>query len=166
MMPAPSASSATGRHSGLRGLPASYRGWIARWRPRLCTDGVWAAHASPVWPEDLDAAGVVSYLRERGLHWSALFPSLQHSEEARWAALAEMEAAGARLFFHGHTHVQEAWCWIPGQAPARVTGAGFTLGEGERWLAGVGSVGDPRDRGGICYALYEVEARRVIWRRL
>ena len=60
--------------SGLRGLPPLYRGWVGRWPPAFRADGLWAAHASPVWPEGLGIAGVVDYLRERQWHWTALFP--------------------------------------------------------------------------------------------
>ena len=103
--------------SGLRGLPAPYRGWVARWPAQLRADSFWATHASPVWPAGLAIAGVVDYLRGHGHHWTAVFPSLLRSEEARWAALAELEAGDTSVFFHGHTHVQEAWRWEPGGAP-------------------------------------------------
>jgi len=152
--------------SGLRGLPPLYRGWVGRWSPAFRVDGLWAAHASPVWPETLGIAGVVDYLRERQWHWTALFPSLQRSEQARWDALAELEAADVRIFFHGHTHVQEAWRWVPGGVPERVDGDGFAIDDGSRWLVGVGSVGTPHDGDGACYALYDEATQRVTWRRV
>lgn len=152
--------------SGLRGMPMPYRGQLARWPAQLRADSFWAAHASPVWPAGLGIGGVVDYLRMQQVHWTALFPSLQRSEGARWAALAELEAANVAAFFHGHTHVQEAWRWLPGGAPHRVEGVDFTVGDGERWLVGVGSVGDPHDGGGACYALYDDATRRVTWRRV
>lgn len=154
--------------SGLRGLPPSYRSWVARWPAQTRADDFCAAHASPVWPAGLTIAGVVNYLRERSLHWTALFPSLQHSEEARWAALAELEAADLAIFFHGHTHTQEAWRWRPDEAPQHVAGTQTVLliAPDERWLIGVGSVGAPHDGDGACYALYDSAARRVTWRRV
>ena len=152
--------------SGLRGLPPSYRGWVGRWPAAFRVDGLWAAHASPVWPDGLGIARVVDYLRERQWHWTTLFPSLLHSDQARWDALTELEAADARVFFHGHTHVQDAWRWIPGGVPQRVAGADLTLEDGTRWLVGVGSVGMPHDGDGACYALYDEVARRVTWRRV
>ena len=152
--------------SGLRGLPSPYRGRVARWPAQLHADSFWAAHASPVWPEGLTITGVVDYLRERELHWTALFPSLQRTESARWAALAELETAAVTLFFHGHTHTQEAWSWIPGGVPERVIGIEFTVTPDRRWLVGVGSVGDPHDGEGACYTLYDDDARRVFWRRM
>lgn len=152
--------------SGLRGMPMPYRGQLTRWPAQLRADSFWAAHASPVWPAGLGITGVVDYLRVQQSHWSALFPSLQRSDDARWAALAELEAANVTVFFHGHTHVQEAWRWVPGSAPHRLEGVDFTVDDGERWLVGVGSVGDPHDGGGICYTLYDDSARRVMWRRV
>lgn len=152
--------------SGLRGLSVSYRSWVARWPALFRSEQFWAAHASPVWPPGLAIAGVVDYLRTHDLHWTVLFPSLLRSEAARWEALAELETGGRRLFFHGHTHVQEAWRWTPGGAPQRVDGAGFAVEDGERWLVGVGSVGMPHDGDGVCYALYDDVAQRVTWRRV
>ena len=152
--------------SGLRGMPMPYRGQVARWPAQLRADSFWAAHASPVWPAGLGISGVVDYLRVQQTHWTTLFPSLQRSDSARWAALAELEAANVAMFFHGHTHIQEAWRWTPGDAPHRVEGSDFIVGEGERWLVGVGSVGDPHDGGGMCYTLYDDSARRVTWRRV
>jgi hypothetical protein len=37
---------------------------------------------------------------------------------------------------------------------------------GARWLVGVGSVGDPSDATGPCYALYDDVRRRVTLRQL
>jgi predicted phosphodiesterase len=152
--------------SGLRGLPPFYRGWVGRWPAGYRADGLWAAHASPVWPAGLSIAGVVDFLRERQCHWTDLFPSLMHSDQARWDALAELEAADVQVFFHGHTHVQEAWRALPGAAPQRVSDDGFTIEAGERWLVGVGSVGTPHDGEGARYVLYDAAAHRVTRRRL
>ena len=153
--------------SGLRGMDRPYRSLVGRWPAQLRTDGLWAAHASPVWPTDLAIAGVVDYLRAHSLHWLALFPSLQRSEDARWAALAELEAAQATTFFHGHTHVQEAWHWRSDASLTQLCGPEFVLeDDGSRYLIGVGSIGDPHDGSGACYALFDDAARRVVWRRV
>ncbi len=153
--------------SGLRGLEAPWRGSVARWQPRHQQDGFWAAHASPVWPAGLGISGVVDYLRVHDLHWSALFPSLQRSETARWAALTELEAANVPLFLHGHTHVQEAWLWHPGATPERLSGPQFDVPQdGSRLLVGVGSVGEPHDGDGACYALDDETARQFTWQRV
>jgi len=114
---------------------------------------------------------VVEHLRSRGLHWTHLFPSMQYSEAGRAAAFAALEAGQTALFFHGHTHLQEAWQLRAGEAPLRIEAAAcpegeLVLEEGSRWLVGVGSVGDPHDGAGACYALYDADSRRVRWRRV
>lgn len=153
--------------SGLRGMAQPYRGIVSRWPALHRADGVWAGHASPVWPAGLTIAGVVDYLRQRDLHWLELFPSLCHSEAARWAALAELEAAAAPIFFHGHTHIQEGWLWRGAAAPQHLAGPTFTLeSENDRCLIGVGSVGMPHDGRNACYVLYDAATRRVEWRRM
>jgi|YNPNPStandDraft_1061719.scaffolds.fasta_scaffold03150_10 predicted phosphodiesterase len=152
--------------SGLRGLPQPYRSRISQWPPCFRAEGFWAAHASPVWPDGLQISDVVDYLRTNELWWPALFPSLLVSEEARWAALIELQAANVHLFFHGHTHIQQAWCWSPDGMLSLLDGPSFTVpDDGSLFLVGVGSVGDARDGGGACYALYDTAARLVTWRR-
>lgn len=154
--------------SGLRGLPPPFRGWVAQWPAVVRQDGFLAAHASPVWPKGLAIGGVVEHLRSHGLHWSHLFPSMQHSEGHRLAAFAELDAAGTSVFLHGHTHVQEAWRQLPGEGMERIPGdAGeLTLQPPARWLIGVGSAGDPHDGPGVCYALFDSAERRLTWRRV
>lgn len=153
--------------SGLRGMASPYRQWVAHWPAQLRLPELWAAHASPIWPPGLEIAGVVDYMRQRDLRWPMLFPSLQHSEEARVAAWAELDAGGGTIFFHGHTHVQEAWLWRPEAAPLRTESSDVvTVGEGDRCLVGVGSVGMPHDGNGACYVLYDDVARCVEWRRI
>jgi hypothetical protein len=153
--------------SGLRGLPQPYRSHVSAWPACFEAQGFWAAHASPVWPDSLHIRGVVEYLRQNGLGWQDLFPSLQRSADARWNAFTELESAHMPAFFHGHTHIQEAWQWRPGAAPTQVHADEFELGvDGSRWLIGVGSAGDPHDGNGACYALFDDALRRVSLRRL
>lgn len=157
--------------SGLRGLPPPYRSWVARWPALIQMDGFLAGHATPVWPANLTISGVVEHLRGHNLHWTQLFPSLQHSESSRSAAFAALAQSGNPVFFHGHTHVQEAWRLVEGEAPQRVDyaateGGVLDLHEGERWLIGVGSVGDPHDGPGAHYAWYDSVTRRFTWRRV
>jgi predicted phosphodiesterase len=153
--------------SGLRGLPAPYRGWVSRWPARLGLSDFLGAHATPVWPAGLTIGGVVDYLRIHKLRWTELFPSLQRSDEARLAAFAELAAAALPVFFHGHTHVQEAWRLREGEAPRWIGGEQKVLhiDDGARWLVGVGSVGEPHDGPGASYALYDDQERTVTWRR-
>ena len=152
--------------SGLRGLPPSYRSWVARWPAQLRADSFWAAHASPVWPVGLTIAGVVEYLRERSSPGRRFFRRLQRAESARWAAFAELEAADVALFFTATPMCRRRGAGPPGGAPEHVFGSGFIVTPGERWLIGVGSVGDPHDGEGACYTLYDDAVRQVMWRRV
>jgi len=153
--------------SSLRGMPQPYRGQVACWTAQVRSDDFCAAHASPVWPDGLVIGDVVDYLRARALHWTALFPSLSRSPEARSAALAALAATGVAVFFHGHTHIQEAWAWAPGGAPQRLAGSSLTLpDDGTHVLVGVGSVGEARDGPEARYVLYDAARRQVTWRRV
>jgi hypothetical protein len=77
-----------------------------------------------------------------------------------------METAQTPVFFHGHTHVQEAWLRQPDAIWTRLSGPAFVIEEAAgRCLVGVGSVGLPHDGRGACYTLYDDVARRVTWRR-
>jgi predicted phosphodiesterase len=153
--------------SGLRGLSRPHRSYVGAWPAYIKEQVFWAAHASPVWPDGLQIRGVVEHLRRNSLHWQDLFPSLQRSADARWAAFAALEAAHISAFFHGHTHVQEAWRWQAGTAPIQVHSSTIQLDTDDSlWLIGVGSVGDPHDDGGPAYALFDDQMGRVALRRV
>jgi diadenosine tetraphosphatase ApaH/serine/threonine PP2A family protein phosphatase len=153
--------------SGLRGMSQPYRGQVARWSAQYRTIDFWAAHASPVWPDGLLLGDVIDYLQARALHWTALFPSLSRSPEARRAAFAELTAAGMPVFFHGHTHVQEAWMWAQGGSPRQFTGLSLILpDDGACTLIGIGSVGAARDGPEARYVLYDAAGREVNWQRV
>jgi len=137
------------------------RSWVRGWPP-LLAEGVWmAAHASPDWPAEASTVeAAAAYRQQGGLHWLALFPPLNRDAQARWRALAALEETGARIGFHGHTHVQEAWRWLPDGRLQRLRGGGFDVSpDGSRYLVGVGSVGSPRDGEGACYALWQAPRR-------
>lgn len=153
--------------SGYTYLPADLRTWVAQW-PALRTVGDFAfAHATPEIPAGAEsAAGARTYMRT-GRGWSSLFPRLDRNEEAVWRALAAMEESGARVAFHGHTHVQKVWAWRDGGTGRRLLSTlgpqDFAYGSGSktgpnRYIVGVGSAGQPQDgpRGG--YALVDDES--------
>jgi predicted phosphodiesterase len=153
--------------SGLRGMAQPYRGQVARWSAQYRADGFRAAHASPVWPDGLGIGNVIDYLQARALHWTALFPSLSRSQEARWTAFAELAAGDTSIFFHGHTHLQEAWTWVPGSLPKQVSGSSLALpDDGACALVGIGSVGAARDGPEARYALYDAARREMTWQRV
>jgi diadenosine tetraphosphatase ApaH/serine/threonine PP2A family protein phosphatase len=147
--------------SGLRGLPVQLRRAVNHWQPSFCADNFCAAHASPVWPDGLEIAAIVSYLRDHQLAWQALFPSLHDSEAARRAAFEALAERRTALFFHGHTHVQEIWQHVADAPPGQYIQRDFEVSPGSRYLVGVGSVGQPRDAMRSGYCLYDSEERRV-----
>ncbi len=147
-------------------LPSPWREQVRSW-PFIRREGeVFFCHASPVWPETVrtleDAA---RYVQERG-SWFALFPALHQDEEARWQAFAHMAEAGARLTFHGHTHVQAAWQLTGDNRLRSLSGPHIDLAPDALYIIGVGSVGRPLDGPGWCYALWDTEAHRVTLIRL
>jgi predicted phosphodiesterase len=153
--------------SGLRGMAQPYRGQVARWSARFDAEGFRAAHASPVWPDGLGIGDVVDYLQSRALHWTALFPSLARSQEARRAAFAELAAGTVPIFFHGHTHMQEAWVWAPGESPRHLSASDLTLPDDRAFsLVGIGSVGAARDGPEARYVLFDANKREIIWQRV
>ncbi len=165
--------------SGWVNLPEPFRsqvsGWPQKWcTPDFCTAQFCAAHASPVWPDGMALPDVLPDREASNLPWRGLFPFLDSQPEARRAACAALASLGKSLFFHGHTHKQEAWHLLPdgserhyqpspsgGEARPALT----ILGEG-CLLVGVGSVGAPLHGTGACYALYDDAARVVIWRQV
>lgn len=89
-------------------------------------------------------------------------------------ALDAFAATDARLIFCGHTHMPALF-----HAPTGVLGAGdalsfwpegaveVTLAPTRRYLAVIGSVGQPRDGDpSACWGLYDEEKQTLAWRRL
>ena len=80
----------------------------------------------------------------------------------------ELDAAHVPVFFHGHTHTQEAWHWPSGGTALHIPGqvGELMLDPGDRWLVGVGSVGEPHDGAGAGYALYDTGTFLLRWRKI
>ena len=152
--------------SGLRRLPPKLAEWVAEWPASIDQGSVRYSHATPDLPTAIrttaDAAAVVG----RGTGWGELFPRLHVSDMARWAALAALETDHLRAAFHGHTHVQQAWCFSGGRwhsqyGPHEFYLEGGANGDGPRYLIGVGSAGDPQDGNALRYALYDDKDQSV-----
>lgn len=84
----------------------------------------------------------------------------------RWPYIADVHAASqclaatpARVVFCGHTHVPTLFHLSPRGRAARFTpreGIEIPLTGGRRWLAVIGSVGQPRDNNpAACYAVFD-----------
>lgn len=151
--------------SGLRRLPPDLAAWVRSWPATLRIGEAIFAHATPNMPPALDHTAKAAELMASGAQWHGLFPRVLENETARWQAFAALEAADLRVAFHGHTHVQLAWCWVDdgkGRRQLRSTTgpATLTLSAGNakapnRYLIGVGSAGQPIDGPQLRYALYD-----------
>ncbi len=153
--------------SSWRTLPAQWQDVVREWPFVLRIGEAVFAHASPVWPKQVTSLqDAQRYVEARG-SWFALFPALHTDEDARWEVYAYLAENRIRVLFHGHTHVQKAWVFTPDNRERPLGGPEITLeGDDSLYIVGVGSVGKPMDGPGICYALWEPEHGRVLWRRL
>jgi diadenosine tetraphosphatase ApaH/serine/threonine PP2A family protein phosphatase len=99
------------------------------------------------------------------VHASANSPRAWHYVTDRHAASQSLEATGAQATFCGHTHVPALFHRSQGGSTASFTpsdGIEIPLTAGRRWLAVIGSVGQPRDRNpAACYAVLDA-ARSVL----
>jgi predicted phosphodiesterase len=153
--------------SGWSRLEPEHRSWVRGWPPLVARDSFLAVHAAPFWPEGLLTIGDFgSYMAGTGLSWRSLFPYLTDDQGSMWKALAELEAMGKSILFHGHTHRQTIWRWAKSGRLQPVPGTAVQLEAGHRYVIGVGSVGLPDDGGWATYALYDANAQRVELMRL
>jgi predicted phosphodiesterase len=148
--------------SGWRRLAAEQREWVRSWPPMLREDRFLAVHAAPWWPEGLETVkDFGAWLQRTGRSWRALFPYLTEDEDYVWQALSELEAWGADILFHGHTHQQILWRCGPTGRLQQVPAGVVEVREGYRYVAGVGSVGLPEGGCWAAYALYDTQAGRI-----
>ena len=93
---------------------------------------------------------------------------LDHSDQFRSEAEALVESdARVKVCFTGHTHRQEIVVVRPDGAVRRAGGCDSELPEDAICFVNPGTVGHPRDRDPrAAYALFDCEARRVIFRRV
>ena len=146
--------------SGWHRYAARHQAWVRSWPPMWVEERWVAVHASPDWPKEVESVEAAQmYRRRHGVSWLVLFPALDRDIEARWRALAALEAMDAVVAFHGHTHVQMVWRWGPDRRLVRLRDEDIRLVDGCRYLIGVGSVGEPRDGEGACYALWSPRDR-------
>lgn len=165
--------------SGYRRLPTALASWVAGWPATLRHDDVLFCHATPDMSPQVTTTADAAQAMRQGLRWHQLFPRLHLDEEARWQALAALEAEGLQVAFHGHTHVQQVWRygdrrWRQLGAPHElhlesgddVAGAAVDAPTPPRYLIGVGSAGAPQDGTALRYAVYDSTARAVTLIRL
>jgi diadenosine tetraphosphatase ApaH/serine/threonine PP2A family protein phosphatase len=99
------------------------------------------------------------------VHASADAPGEWHYVTDRYSASRCLKATSARLIFCGHVHVPALFHTAPSGRIGRFRphdGVEIPLIAGRRWLAVIGSVGQPRDHNpAACYAVLDA-ARNVL----
>ncbi len=136
--------------------------WVRNLPPVLTGDSFLAAHAAPWCPKGLSKVeDLMDYILRQRVRWRALFPYLDHDEDARWQAVVELESAGRSILFHGHTHVQMAHRVDPTGHMLRLHQPEFTLDSQAHYVVGVGSVGRPEDGPASKYVLYDTSIAAV-----
>jgi diadenosine tetraphosphatase ApaH/serine/threonine PP2A family protein phosphatase len=103
-------------------------------------------------------------------HASAASPERWDYVDSPSAAKRSIDAAHAAYTFSGHVHDQELYfLGAGGKAVAfrPVQGSPVPVGRHRRWLALVGSVGQPRDNNpAAAYAQFDTERERLTFRRV
>jgi diadenosine tetraphosphatase ApaH/serine/threonine PP2A family protein phosphatase len=104
------------------------------------------------------------------VHATAAAPQRWDYIDSPAAAQRCIDAANATYTFAGHVHDQELYVQV---APGRTTlfrpvpGSPVPIGRHRRWLAIVGSVGQPRDNDpAAAYAQFDTERERITFRRI
>jgi diadenosine tetraphosphatase ApaH/serine/threonine PP2A family protein phosphatase len=104
------------------------------------------------------------------VHASAAAPKRWDYIDSPAAAQRSMIAANTAYTFSGHVHDQELYFEAkPGKAAAfrPVRGTSVPVGSHRRWLALVGSVGQPRDNSPkAAYAQFDMERKRITFHRV
>jgi len=89
--------------------------------------------------------------------------------ESEEDARANFEAVGEQLLFIGHTHVPKVFLTGRSGRVYATEPQDFTLEDGKRYIVNPGSVGYPRESGGVClssYVIYDSDERTIVFRRL
>jgi diadenosine tetraphosphatase ApaH/serine/threonine PP2A family protein phosphatase len=104
------------------------------------------------------------------VHASAASPKRWDYIDSPAAAQRSIEAAQTAYTFSGHVHDQQLYFQrAPGKATAfrPVRGSPVPIGRHRRWLALVGSVGQPRDHNPeAAYAQFDTERERITFHRV
>jgi diadenosine tetraphosphatase ApaH/serine/threonine PP2A family protein phosphatase len=104
------------------------------------------------------------------VHSSATAPERWDYVDGTAAARRSLQAAGTTYTFSGHVHDQELYFSAPQDKVAAfrpLPGREVPVAGNRRWLALVGSVGQPRDRNpAAAYALFDVHRARLTFHRV
>ncbi len=103
------------------------------------------------------------------VHASADAPERWHYVDSAAAALKSVRASNAVYTFSGHVHQQVLFAEVQAHAAAHrpISGSAIAVPSHRRWLALVGSVGQPRDgRPAAGYALFDEARERITFYRV
>ncbi len=104
------------------------------------------------------------------VHASAASPKRWYYIDSPAAAHRSIDAAQTAYTFSGHVHDQQLYFQaVPGKTTVfrPVRGSPVPIGRHRRWLALVGSVGQPRDRNPeAAYAQFDTERERITFYRV
>ena len=103
------------------------------------------------------------------VHASAAAPARWSYVDSGAAALKSLRAADSPYTFSGHVHDQTLFAEVDARAAAHrpVPANPIAVGAHRRWLALVGSVGQPRDGlPAAAYAMFDDAARRITYFRV
>ena len=104
------------------------------------------------------------------VHASAAMPQRWDYIDSPSAALKSLNAAGETYTFSGHVHEQVLYARISDAQATEfrpLSGSPVPLGAQRRWLALVGSVGQPRDgRPAAGYALFDQDQDQLTYFRV
>lgn len=130
-------------------------------------------HRAALSREDRSWLGDLPYVRE-GENWIAAHGSPVSPEEFGYvddetSAKSVFDACPAQLIFVGHTH--EPGLFVTGRSGRvyRLPPTDFSLEPHKRYLVNVGSVGYPREAGGVCrssYVVYDSGENALVFRFL
>ncbi len=153
--------------SGYGSLSPANRNYVMALSPVLAGDDFLAAHAVPYHPAGLtNVADFSRYKMQTGVKWRALFPYPSAGDEVLWHIYTELRSRAKRIFFHGHTHYQQAWMIDASLHLAPIHARQFAVHPDQYYIVGVGSVGEPEAGEPPGYAVYDDEAGVIELRNL
>jgi predicted phosphodiesterase len=103
------------------------------------------------------------------VHGDLTDPGAFNYVDSEDSAAANFAATDAQIVFVGHTHVPEMFVVGASGNVHRLAPQDFVLEDGKRYIVNVGSVGYPRESGGMClssYVIYDTDEKAVRFRFL
>lgn len=147
--------------SGWRGLSASNRQWVLQMPPMRRYQYFWVSHASPGWSPNIGSLKAYLGVKSKMGSFQHNFPYYSGESPALWRAFYELLGANVPLLLHGHTHKQIVWALNGENQLEKTTPRTMKLRPGTTYIAGVGSIGQPKDSALPSYALLDTQTRTL-----